>query len=74
MRERQPLAQLTPGFVGRLTVEGHERRRHASQSPNLGTPSILHECDFDLIGTSTDDLFKVMNGHVDVSEMGETNG
>jgi hypothetical protein len=64
MGERQPLGEVLGGFVRRLPIKGHHRRRHAVPPPQLRTPSVADGHDLDLVRAPANHFFKSMNGHV----------
>ena len=70
VRKGEPLRQLPCGFVRRLTVERHHRRRHSRQPAKLRAPPVADRRDFDLIRTPADEFFESMHRHVAVSAGG----
>jgi hypothetical protein len=59
----QPSCQLSRRFLGTRTVEGHQRRRHPGQAPQLGAPPVANRHDFNLIQAAADIVFETVNSH-----------
>ena len=74
VRERKPLTQMLRGFVRRLPIEGHQRRRHSGLLADLSPPPVLHERDLNLVGPPANGLFEAMNNHVGLPDVGGAEG
>ena len=63
MGKRKPRRQLPGRLLWSRAVEGHHGRGHAWRSAKLGTPTVASGRDLDLVHTSGDEFFEMMNCH-----------
>ena len=57
----EPVAEVGGGFIGRLAVEGHQRRRHARNAHNMGAPAFFGDPrHFDDEGATGNNSLKAM--------------
>ena len=62
VQQREPAAQLSGGFVRRLSVEWHQRRAPARDPGNLRTPPAEADAGYlDEVRAAIDDLFETMH-------------
>jgi hypothetical protein len=64
VRENQPLAQPSGGFVWRRSVEGHQRGRAPAIPDEAGAPAAVRDRgDLDQVRVSADQFFEAMDGY-----------
>ena len=63
MRERQPVGQLSRGFVRGLPVERHHGGRDAGGAKELRSPAVADGRHFDQVRAPANGLFEAMCNH-----------